>query len=76
MVRNIQEAIAELKIHPETPVETALGGIVVEMRFKRRRTAADLFEEIGPWEGESFEEITRILSEARKAGGSGEAPKF
>ncbi len=31
--------------------------------------AADLFGEIGPWEGESTEEIMGLLSEARRRGG-------
>ena len=39
---------------PEDPVE---------------QTAADIFEELGPWAGETSEEILQVLAEARRTGG-------
>lgn len=76
MVRNVHEAIELLKDHPEVPVETIIEGVVVEMRFKRRRTAADVFREAGQWEGETTEELTKRLRDARDAGGAKEPPTF
>ena len=40
----------------------------------RRRTADDVFKEIGPWEGESEEELRQLVREARH--GSKEPPAF
>lgn len=35
----------------------------------RRRSAAELFAEPGPWAGETTEEILALLAEARRQGG-------
>ncbi len=43
---------------------------------KLRRTAADVFNEVGPWEGESAQELTDLLREARLKGGSKEPLVF
>ena len=32
------------------------------------RSAADVFAEIGPWEGETTEEMLKFLAEARRQG--------
>jgi len=74
MVRGIEEAVAELRKHPEEPVTAEIDGLVLELRFQRRRTADDIFQEIGPWEGESYEELSDRLRRARKEGGSKEPP--
>lgn len=50
--------------------------MVVELRCRGRRTAADVFKSIGTWEGESQEEMTDLLKQARRAGGFGESPVF
>jgi hypothetical protein len=76
MVKGIDNAVAELKRDPEHPVTAEIDGLVVELRYKGRRTADDIFREIGPWEGESAEELSRLLREARKQGGSKEPPKL
>lgn len=76
MVKDIHQAIAELKHDPGKIVTAEVEGLVIELRCARRRTASEIFEEIGPWEGESEEELTRLLREARTAGGSGEPPVF
>jgi hypothetical protein len=41
-----------------------------------QQTAADIFEELGPWAGETTEEILRLLAEARRAGGQREVPEL
>lgn len=89
MVKGIEEAVAALKRDPDQPVTAEIDGLVVELRYKGRpdvdqaaaaegapRSLGDLFRELGPWEGETYEEITARLRESRKHGGSGEPPVF
>lgn len=76
MVRGIEDAVAELKRDPEHSVTAEIDGLVIELRYKGRRTADDIFREVGPWEGESAEELMQLLREARKQGGSKEPPQF
>ncbi len=77
MTRDVHEAISELKKHPEIPVLVEIDGEVVELRWPHRRTAADIFREVGRWEGdESTEELLRGFRERRDAGGSRTPPKF
>jgi hypothetical protein len=38
------------------------------------RSAAAVFAEIGPWEGETTEEVLAILAEARHGGGQRSVP--
>ena len=76
IVKGIQNAVAELKRDPSQPVTAEVDGLVVEMRYLRRETLGDLFREVGPWEGESREELLQRLREARKLGGSKEMPRF
>jgi hypothetical protein len=37
-------------------------------------SAADVFAELGPWSGESTEEILHVLAEARRGGGQRRVP--
>lgn len=76
MVRGIKEAMAALKCDPDQPVTAEIDGLVVEIRVTGRRTAGDIFREVGPWEGESQEELIKMLREARDQGGSKEMPRF
>ncbi len=73
MLKNLQEAVAELKRDGSRPVRTRIDDLTVEIHVVQEpltgKKAADLFGEIGPWEGESTEEIMRLLSEARRRGG-------
>lgn len=39
--------------------------LCVEDRAKPQRSAADVFREVGPWEGESTEDLLRRLEEER-----------
>ena len=74
LVKNLEEAIQRLRHDPVHPVETMVGDLLVEIRVKAPRSAADLFREVGPWEGESTEELWKRLEEERRRGGSGEPP--
>lgn len=76
MVRGIKKAIAALKRDPGQPVTAKIDDLIVEMRVTRRRTAGDIFREVGPWEGESQDELIQRLREARDQGGSKEMPQF
>jgi len=40
------------------------------------QTAADIFEELGPWAGETTEDILHVLAEARRTGGHREVPEL
>ena len=59
-----------------------IDGLVLELRRKGslvsapRRTADDVFKEVGSWEGETYEEIAGLLREGRKQGSSKEPPVF
>lgn len=52
--------------------------MTVELRVivkpPRGKSAADLFAEIGPWEGESTEELIAFLRDARREGGQRQVP--
>jgi hypothetical protein len=72
----IAEAIQALKDHPGTSVVVVVDSLLVEMRVQRQRTADDVFGEIGPWEGESREELTAMLAKAREEGTSNKVPEF
>ncbi len=49
---------------------------LVEMRVKSKRSAADVFREIGPWEGESTADLMQRLDEERRRGGTKEPPRL
>ena len=73
MAKTIEEVVEQLKRDPSHPVRARLGGLTVEVRAvadpPSGRTAAELFGEIGPWAGETTEEILELLAEARRQGG-------
>lgn len=72
--RTIEDALELLRMRPERPVEAEVGGLLIEMRVKPRRSAADLFREIGVWEGESNDELAGRLRDERQRGGAKEPP--
>ena len=74
VAKNLEEAIQRLRRDPVHPVETTVDDLRVEIRAKAPRSAADLFRELGPWEGESPEDLWKLLGEERRRGGSGEPP--
>ncbi len=69
----LDEVVAELKKHPGRPVRARVGDLTIEVRAideqEAARSAADVFAEVGPWSGESTEEILHLLAEARASGG-------
>jgi hypothetical protein len=71
-MRTLYEAVHKLKRDPAHPVLATIEGLTVELRVVPStapgRSAAVLFAEIGPWEGETTEEILAILADARRAG--------
>jgi hypothetical protein len=76
----LDEAVAELKRDPNHPVRARVGELDVEIRVvsggvKAQAGLGDLMAAAGPWEGESTEELIRILREGRDAGGSAEPPE-
>ncbi len=76
MTHGIDQAIAKLRRDPGKPVLTEIDGLVIELHYKGQRSAGDVFREIGPWEGETTEELIELLRQARKEGGSKEPPAF
>ncbi len=69
MSKTLDEAVAQLERDPEHAVTAKVSGMVVELRFRGRRTAADIFKEVGPWEGETQQELTDLLKAGRRNGG-------
>jgi hypothetical protein len=74
IAKNLEEAIELLRLDPVHPVEALVGNLRVEVRVKPARSAADLFHEVGPWEGETTEALWKRLAEERRLGGTGEPP--
>jgi hypothetical protein len=75
----IEEAIVQLRRDPTRSVRAEVDGLTVELRRvdaepEAGELAADVFREIGPWEGESYEEIRAILTEARREGARRSVP--
>ena len=76
----LDEAVAQLKLDPNHPTRARVGELDVELRVVGGSVDAkpglgDLMAAAGPWEGESTEELIRILREGRDAGGSAEGPE-
>ena len=75
---NLKAAVDELKRDPNRPVYAEVDSLDVELRALVPRTRpADIgkfLEDLGPWEGESYEDLARRLREARKEGSVDEPP--
>ncbi len=61
MVKGIEAAVAKLKEDPEHPVTAEIDGLLVEVRYKGRPTAADVFREIEPLDNESAQEMLHAI---------------
>jgi hypothetical protein len=76
----IEEAVAQLKKDPGHPVRARVGNMTVEVRAideqGAAQSAADVFAGLGPWAGESTEEILHLLAEARRSGGRRAVPEL
>lgn len=70
----IEEAVAQLKRDPATVVKLRVDDVTVELRalpdHAPAGTAAEVFARIGPWAGETTEELQRILAERSDTGRS------
>jgi len=69
----LKQAIEALRREPARPVRARLDDLTVELRAvpeATTRSAADVFAAIGPWEGETTEELLQLLADARRQGGS------
>lgn len=76
VAKTLEEAFEQLRLEPGRPVEAEIGDLIVEMRVKPRRSAADVFREIGPWEGESTVDLMQRLEDERRRGGAKEPPRL
>lgn len=76
----LEEAVAQLKKDPGQPVRARVGDLTIEVRAiderDAARSAAEVFAELGPWAGESTEEILQVLAEARRSGGRRSVPEL
>jgi len=77
---NLQAAVAELKKDPSRPVRAHVDDLDVELRAltpgQRPQDIREFLADLGPWEGETFDELRARLREARQAGGSAEPPRL
>lgn len=80
MAKTLDEVVEQLKKDPDHPVRTKVGDLTIEVRAvaeaPTERSAADLFAEIGPWAGETTEEVLAFLAEARQRGGQRSVPQL
>lgn len=69
---NLQTAVEALRRDPGHPVQVQIDDLDIELRvLGPKERPADLGEflaDLGPWEGESLDELLARLREARKAG--------
>lgn len=69
----LDEVVAQLRRDPGHPVRAKVGDLTIEVRAVDGqgvgKSAADVFADVGPWAGESTEEILHLLAEARRGGG-------
>ena len=76
----LEEVVAQLKRDPGHPVRTKVGDLTIEVRAVDEtaagRSAADVFAELGPWAGETTEQILHLLAEARRTGGQRAVPEL
>jgi hypothetical protein len=76
---SLADAVAQLKSDPARPVRLHVDDVDVELHLVGGEDAAkalgDFMAEGGGWQGESPDEILRLLKEARKVGGIAEPPE-
>lgn len=72
MAKTLDEVLQRLKREPGEAVRATVQGMTVEVRVVPGppviRSAADVFAEIGAWEGETTEEMLKFLADARRQG--------
>ena len=68
----LDEAVAALKRDPSHPVLARVDGLTVELRAVEepgqvpRKSAAEVFREVGQWEGERGEELDALFAAVRQ----------
>jgi len=80
----LDQAVEALKRDPTHAVRARVGGLTVEIRAvpeglarplaPGEKSAGDVFREIGPWEGETLDELLAFFAETRRRGGSRNVP--
>jgi hypothetical protein len=80
VTKTLEEAVQALKREPAQPVRATVEGLTIEVRVVPPagddRSAAELFAEIGPWQGESTEEMIAFLGRARRQGAQRSVPEL
>jgi hypothetical protein len=76
----LEEALEKLRRDPSQPVRAHVDDLDVELRAvpQRRREGPGLgtrMAALGPWQGESTDEIVGILRKGREAGGRAAPPE-
>jgi hypothetical protein len=76
----LDQAVEALKRDPTHAVRARVDDLTVEIRAvpegptrplaPGEKSAADVFREIGPWEGETLDELLAFFAEARRRGGN------
>ncbi len=76
--KTLDEALDQLKRDPLHPVRLHVRDMEVEVRAvtppPNDMPLGDFLASLGPWEGESTEELLQLLRDERKMGGSKEPP--
>lgn len=72
MTSTLDEAVAQLEKDPTHPVRARIGDMTVEVRAVVEaagdRSAADIFAALGPWAGETTDELLQVLNDAQRRG--------
>lgn len=78
MATTLEQAMEQLKKDPTQPVRAQVGDLTVEVRAVTEspggQTAGDVLASLGPWAGETTEELLALLAEARRKGGRRSVP--
>jgi hypothetical protein len=68
----LEQAVEALKRDPTHAVRARIGDMTVELRavleapLSAERSAAEVLGEIGPWEGESYDELVTLFADVRQ----------
>ncbi|MEK6606835.1 MAG: hypothetical protein AABZ30_04160 [Myxococcota bacterium] len=78
MSKSLAEAVAELRRDPRRAVRARVDDLEVELRavgsLERPERLGSFLASLGPWEGESSEQLLDRLRKARDSGGSADPP--
>ncbi len=78
MLKTLEQVVEQLRRDPGQPVRTSVDGFVIEVRAvpdaPAEHSAADVLSALGPWAGETTEEILALLANARRSSGQRSVP--